>query len=144
MPAPVYSHGGPAMQGFPAIVGNVASAGNPIQITNTKYEPAMHVFFSGTSCTVFIECNGGLVDPITGFPPAGEWVDYSIAGGFSLTNGQNLAKALPKTLPYWRTRIGVIVAGILVSYVPAIVVGDGNLVSAGRPSRTANPYNPNA
>jgi hypothetical protein len=143
MPIPVYSHGGGSQQGFPAVSGTTTGSGNPIQITNTIYEPVMHVFFTGTSCTVFIEGNGGLIDPTTGQPPAAEWVDYTGGAGYGLTNGQTLAKALPKTVPLWRTRISAIVAGTLVSYVPAIVIKDGNLVSAGRPGRGAAIYSPN-
>lgn len=143
MPIPVYSHGGQSMQGFPAVVGNTTNSGNPILIANTIYEPAMHIFFAGTSCTVFIEGNGGIIDPISGEPPAGEWIDYTGGAGYGLTNGQTLSKALPKTIPCWRTRISAIVAGVLTSYVPAIVIPGGNLVSAGRPGRAAQAYNPN-
>lgn len=146
MPIPVYSHGGPAMQGFPAVVGNTTNSGNPVLINNSLYEPIMQVFFSGTSCTVFIEGNGGAIDPQSGTPPASEWVDFTGGAGYALTNGGQLAKCLPRTIPCWRTRISAMVIGAgsgLISYVPSIVIPDGNLVSAGRPPRTANAYNPN-
>lgn len=147
MPIPVYSHGGPSMDGFPAVSMKVTGNGNPIYINNSFYEPVMHIMFFGTSCTVFIEANGGLIDAQTGLPPAAEWIDYTGGVGFALTNGGFLAKALPKTLPCWRTRISAIVIGAgtgLWSYVPAIVTDRGNLTSAGRPPRSANAYNPNA
>ena len=145
MSQPIYSHGGPSTPGFPAIAGTSTTTGNPIYISNTIYQPAFNVFFSGTSCTVVIEGNGGQCDPVTGNPPSGEWIDYS-SGGYAMTNGTNLSKALPRTIPCWRTRITAMTLGGgtgLFSYIPAIVVANGNLVSAGRPPSGAAAYSPN-
>jgi hypothetical protein len=94
----------------------------------------MQIFFSGTSCTVLIEGNGGLIDN-TGNPPSGEWIDYS-SGGYALTNGQVLSKKLPFSIPYWRTRITAITLGGgsgVVSYVPSIIGPTGIVVSASYP-----------
>lgn len=128
---PTYSHGGSSVTGFPAVLGTTTNSGRPVQIIQALVDPAMQFFFTGTSCTVLLEGNGGRVDS-TGNPPSGEWVDYS-SGGYALTNGQTLSKFLPRCIPYWRTRITAIVAGTLVSYVPSIVSPEGQVVSTGYP-----------
>lgn len=146
MAVPVYSHGGPSMQGFPSVAGTAQSSGNPVYILTALVNPAFQVFFSGTSCTVLVEGNGGIIDPTTGAPPSGEWVDYS-SGGIAMTNGQALSKQLPRSIPCWRTRISAINLGAgtgLTSYVPSITSGGDFVVSASRPPSTANAYNPNA
>ena len=137
MPIPTYSHGGNSQSGFPAVLGTTTNSGRPVAIVQAISQAAMQVFFSGTSCTVLIEGNGGLVDQ-TGNPPAAEWIDYS-SGGYSLTNGSQLSKYLPRAIPYWRTRITAIVAGTLVSYVPSVVGPNGVIVSASYPSLTSGP-----
>ncbi len=146
MASPVYSHGGPSMQGFPAIPGTADGAGNPIYIIEAQVNPALNIFWSGTGVTVLVEGNGGAIDPTTGLPPAGEWVDYS-AGGYAMVNGDFLSKSLPRAIPCWRTRMTLTVLGPgtgLTSYVPCIVTPNGLFVSAGRPTTSANAYNPNS
>ena len=133
-PNPTYSHGGASANGFPAVLGTTTNSGRPVAIVQAIQQPAMQIFFSGTSCTVVVEGNGGQLDS-TGNPPAGEWVDYS-SGGFALTNGQQLSKKLPFSIPYWRTRISAINTPTgqgLVSYIPSIVVSNGWVVSTGYP-----------
>lgn len=134
MPAsivPTYSHGGVGAGGFPVVVGNTTNSGRPVYIAQAITSPALNAFFVGTSCTFLVEGNGGAVDN-TGNPPAGEWIDYS-NGGYSLTTGQSISKFLPTCIPCWRTRITAIVAGTLVSYVPAIVTSNGVVGSASYP-----------
>lgn len=139
---PVYSHGGPSMQGFPSVPGNTTNSGNPVYILQAQVDPAMNIFFSGTSCTVLVEGNGGQIDPTTGAPPTAEWFDYS-SGGYALTNGQQLSKFVPRSIPCWRTRISAITIGAgsgLWSYIPSIVSPrDGVVVSASRPSVSSPP-----
>src|ERR1700687_5781556 len=111
---PTYSHGGVSAGGFPVVVGNATNSGRPIFIgdavaTNTLLLPGLMGFFTGTSCTVLVEGNGGQVDA-TGNPPASDWIDVS-SGGISLTTGQFFAKVLPIQFPIYRTRITAIVAG---------------------------------
>ncbi len=146
MAQPIYSHGGPSTPGFPAVAGTTTTTGNPIYIFSSAiYPPALNGFFTGTSCTVVVEGNGGLINTQTGQPPSGEWIDYS-NGGYALTTGQSFSKALPPSIPCWRTRITAIVLGGgagFFSYVPAIVIPPGDMVSAGRPPIAANAYNPN-
>lgn len=141
MPIPTYSHGGVSQAGFPAVLGTTTNAGRPISIVQANQTDAcIQIFFSGTSCTVLLEGNGGLVDS-TGNPPSGEWIDYS-AGGFALTNGQQLSKFLPRCVPYWRTRISAINTPTgqgLVSYTPSIIGPGGIVVSASYPTLTSGP-----
>ncbi len=114
--------------------------------TLTQVNPALNIFWSGTGVTVLVEGNGGAIDPTTGLPPAGEWVDYS-AGGYAMVNGDFLSKSLPRAIPCWRTRMTLTVLGPgtgLTSYVPCIVTPNGLFVSAGRPTTSANAYNPNS
>jgi hypothetical protein len=133
---PTYSHGGVSAGGFPVVVGNTTNSGRPIYIadavaTNVNLLPGFIAFFVGTSITFLIEGNGGQIDA-TGNPPTGEWVDVS-NGGYSLTTGQNIGKTLPIQFPCYRTRITAIVAGTLVSYVPAIITQGGIMASARYP-----------
>jgi hypothetical protein len=131
---PFYSHGGVTMSGFVAVPGTTISAGRPISISQATQNPAIQIFFVGTSCTVLIEGNGGPLDS-TGNPPSTDWIDYS-SGGFALTTGQSLSKFLPRVVPYYRTRISAIVLGGgsgLVSYVPCIIGPGGIIASASYP-----------
>ena len=132
MPQPTYSHGGASQNGFIAVPGTTTSSGRPVAIVQAISDAAMQFFFTGTSCTVLIEGNGGAISS-TGNPPSGEWIDYS-NGGYSLTNGQTLSKFLPRCIPYWRSRITAIVAGTLITYVPSIVGPNGVIVSASYPN----------
>jgi len=138
MPVPVYSHGGPSQAGWTAVLGTSTNSGLPIAILQANQtNPAIQIFFSGTSCTVVVEGNGGTLDS-TGNPPSGEWIDYS-SGGFALTNGGQLSKYLPRSIPYWRTRITAINSPTgqgLVSYVPDLVGPNGVITSAARPNLT--------
>src|ERR1700690_1322367 len=138
MPVPVYSHGGPSQSGWTAVLGTTTNSGLPIAILQANQtNPAIQIFWSGTSCTVVVEGNGGTLDS-TGNPPSGEWIDYS-NGGFALTNGQQLSKYLPRSVPYWRTRITAINTPTgqgLQSYVPSLVGPSGVIISAARPNLT--------
>jgi hypothetical protein len=139
-PVPCYSHGGSSVPGFPAVLGTTTNSGRPVQILQAQQQPAMQVFWSGTSVTVVIEGNGGALDS-TGNPPSGEWIDYS-SGGYALTNGQNLSKKLPYSVPYWRTRITAIntpTGSGLVSYIPSIIAPNGEVVATGYPELTSGP-----
>lgn len=139
MPIPTYSHGGPPQPGFPSVAGTSQTSGRPVSIVQAINDAAMQIFFSGTSCTVVLEGNGGAIT--NGAPPANEWVDYS-AGGYALTNGQALSKFLPASIPYWRTRISAITLGGgtgLTSYVPDIVGPSGVIVSASYPKLDSGP-----
>ena len=135
MPQPIYSHGGVSQSGFPAVLGTSTNSGRPIYIVQANQgNPAIQIFFSGTSITLVVEGNGGLIDT-TGNPPAGDWIDYS-NGGYSLTNGQALSKFLPRSVPCWRTRITAITLGAgtgLVSYCPSLVGPNGVIISASYP-----------
>jgi hypothetical protein len=131
---PIYSHGGATTNNFIAVPGTSTNSGRPISIIQATLNPAIQIFWAGTSVTVLIEGNGGQIDS-TGNPPSGEWLDYS-SGGFALTNGQSLSKYLPRTIPYWRTRITAIntPTGVgLVSYCPSIIGPEGKIVSASYP-----------
>jgi hypothetical protein len=131
---PIYSHGGPTVNNFIAVVGTTTNAGRPIMIVQATVDPAIQIFWSGTSCTVLLEGNGGQVDS-TGNPPSGEWVDYS-SGGYALTNGQALSKFIPRCVPYWRTRITAINTPTgtgLVSYCPGIIGADSTITNASYP-----------
>lgn len=126
MPAPIYSHGGTSVTGFPAVPGTSPSSGRPIVIINATKEPVLRVAYTGTSVTFVVEGNGGLYDPSTFSFPAGEWDDIS-SGGFTLTNGQTLGKYLPLGYTAYRTRITAISAPTgngLVTYVPFLIRGD--------------------
>ncbi len=141
---PVYSHGGTTAGGFPAVIGNTTNSGRPVFIgdavaTNTLLLPAMVGFFSGTSCTVLIEGNGGTIDS-TGNPPSGEWIDVS-GGGYALTNGQSFAKTLPMQFPCYRTRISAMTIGGgtgFQSYVPNIITNGGVVASARYPKLSSS------
>lgn len=138
MPQPIYSHGGVSQSGFPAVLGTAQNSGRPVAIVQAIADPAMQFFFTGTSVTVLIEGNGGLIDT-TGNPPTTEWIDYS-AGGYTIGNNGQLSKFLPRSIPYWRTRITAITAPTgsgLVSYVPIIIGPNGVLVSASYPQLTS-------
>ena len=147
MPAPIfptYSHGGAAAGGFPAVIGTTTNSGRPIFIgdgiaTNNLLLPGIIGFFTGTSCTVVVEGNGGLIDS-TGNPPSGEWIDIS-SGGIALTNGQSFAKTLPIQFPCYRTRITAIntpTGNGFVSYVPSIVTAGGVIASARYPKLSSS------
>ncbi len=141
MPMPTYSHGGASQSGFAAVVGTTTNSGRPISIVQAdQVNPAIQIFYSGTSCTVVVEGNGGAIDN-TGNPPSTDWIDYS-SGGFALTNGQQLSKYLPRSIPYWRTRITAIntpTGAGLVSYCPCIVGPNGVIVSASYPKLDSGP-----
>jgi hypothetical protein len=136
---PTYSHGGQNAGGFTAVIGTSTNSGRPVAIndaiaTNNLILPAIIGFYTGTSCTVVVEGNGGAIDS-TGNPPSGEWIDIS-AGGIALTNGQSFAKTLPIQFPTYRTRITAITAPSgngFVSYVPSIITAGGVQASARYP-----------
>jgi hypothetical protein len=143
MPLPTYSHGfsqgGVQIpNGRVAASGTTTGAGLPVQIFQASgSDPAMQFFYTGTTCTVLLEGNGGPLDTF-GNPPAGDWQDYS-AGGYTLTNGQFLSKFIPRSIPYWRTRITVNTAATGVgfySYVPSLVAPGGVIISAAYPNVT--------
>jgi hypothetical protein len=124
--APTYSHGGNAADG------TVAGNGTPIYIGDgTTQSPAMVVICKGGTAVVVMESNGGAVDQGTGLPPSDEWVDCS-NGGYALVPNQTLAKVLPVSMPFWRTRIINITGGQVVSYIPGLRTTTGDFTPANR------------
>lgn len=137
--SPTYSHGGTSAGGFPVVIGTSTNSGRPIYIgdavsTDSLILPGLIGFYTGTTCTILVEGNGGQIDN-TGNPPSGEWVDIS-SGGITLTNNQSFAKTLPLQFPCYRTRITVNTAPTgngFVSYVPSIITSGGVQASARYP-----------
>lgn len=137
MPAnaqPTFSHGGSSVGPFPPVPGNAVSSGRPIFIGDAAVsDPAMMIFVTGGNATVFLECNGGLANNLNGAPPAGEWIDVS-GGGYALTPTSPIGKFIPRTVPYWRTRISAIDPGATVtSYCPGLRRDTGDFVPASYP-----------
>lgn len=133
---PCFSHGGPSEPGWAAVAGTTTNSGRPIDIGGADANPAnwpvLEIFCAGGTATVLIEANGGDVDPNTGVPPSGEWIDIS-GGGYAMTAATNVAKRIPPNVPYIRTRISVINGATVTSYVPAICYPGGKWSSATHP-----------
>ena len=122
------------------------NTGNPIWIFGAFEPVALKIICAGTpgaTITVFAESNGGALSQF-GVPPAAEWIDQS-SGGYAVTIPAGGIYTLDKKIlitgtPMYRTRT-VAGAGAMTvtSYVPYLVLSNGNWVSAGPPPSASTP-----
>lgn len=135
-PAPVFSHGGTGILGWPRVPGTGVSSGNPVEVGRASglNWPRIQLSFKSSptpDMTVVTEINPGPADSLTGVPSPDNWfpLDTSV-----ISSDTPKSFNLPPDAMYVRTRITVHAAGELYSMVPPIELPTGQRVAAQYPT----------